>query len=204
MRPARARSSSASSRASRSARNISSSTAASWQARERTPTAPATPREDRNRHRAGVLQARWTRALDTATIRAVTRLKQVRIALIVVAFANVAIVIADWPHPSTLTEIGTLITCGGSLLLSYRESPSRFHRRVGPREALGLLLVPVALIGIGLGLNALNTGSASGRATTAPTTSASPVPALTSPSPSTPPPPPRAPRPPRPQRRQLR
>ena len=77
-----------------------------------------------------------------------TRTKQARIALYVIALANIVLIAANWPHTPRLINLGTLVVCGGALLLAYRENPASFHRRVSHTEALRLLLVPVALLGV--------------------------------------------------------
>lgn len=77
-----------------------------------------------------------------------TRLKQARSALYAVALANAVLIATSWPRPSKLTELGTLIVCGGAVLLAYRENPASFHRRVGRMEALRILLAPIAGVGI--------------------------------------------------------
>ncbi len=77
----------------------------------------------------------------------VTRVKQAWIALYVVALANVGLIAVSWPRAPKLTEIATLTVCGGAVLLTYREDPAQFHRRVGRAEAARMLLLPVLMIG---------------------------------------------------------
>jgi hypothetical protein len=81
-----------------------------------------------------------------------TRVNRARIALYLVALANIVLVAVDWPHPSKLTEIATMIVCGGWVMLAYREDPARFHRRVSHAEAVKMILAPVIFVGVIVGL----------------------------------------------------
>jgi hypothetical protein len=78
---------------------------------------------------------------------AVTRIKQARSALYVVALANAGFIVASWPRPPKLMELGTIIVCGGSVLLAYRENPAPFHRHVSPSEAARILVGLVVVLG---------------------------------------------------------
>jgi hypothetical protein len=77
-----------------------------------------------------------------------TRIKQARIGLYLVAFANVMLIAMSWPDPTKLTELATLIVCGGSVVLAYREEPARFHRRVHRTEAITTILAPVVILSV--------------------------------------------------------
>lgn len=76
------------------------------------------------------------------------RVKQARIVLYLVALTNIVLIAMSWPHPSKFAGIGTMIVCGGSVILAYREDPTRFHRRVGGTEALRMILASLVFIGI--------------------------------------------------------
>jgi uncharacterized membrane protein len=79
-----------------------------------------------------------------------------RIPLYLVAAANLAVVAVTWPAvPRTPVNIGTLVVCGGGVLLAYRDNPARFHRPVGRGEAVRALMVPVVIVGIAFALSIL-------------------------------------------------
>jgi hypothetical protein len=73
--------------------------------------------------------------------------KRARIALYAVAAANVVLIVATLPRPPALTGWGTLIVCGGSVWLAYRENPAKFHERVGGRQAAVMVAAPLAVVG---------------------------------------------------------
>lgn len=77
-----------------------------------------------------------------------TRIKQARTILYLIALANIVLIAMSWPHPPNLTEVATLIVCGGAVLLAYREQPTRFHRRVRRREAITIILTPLVILSI--------------------------------------------------------
>jgi hypothetical protein len=79
---------------------------------------------------------------------AMTRAKQARIALGVIALANVALILATLPRPSRLSEWLALIVCSSTMLLAYRESPADFHRSVSAKEAARILLT--LFVGLGV------------------------------------------------------
>jgi hypothetical protein len=74
------------------------------------------------------------------------RIKIAEIALVIVALANVAVLVAPWPVSPRLTEIATMIVYFGFILLTYREDPASFHRQVSRSVALRILLAPVVFV----------------------------------------------------------
>ena len=85
-----------------------------------------------------------------------TRMKWAWIALRLIALADIGLVVANWPRSSKLTGFGTMIVCGGYLLLSYREQPVYFHRRVDRTEAIKMILAPLTFLGIVILLSITN------------------------------------------------
>lgn len=93
---------------------------------------------------------------DCGDISSMTRMKFARIALRLFALANIGLIVANWPRSSKLTGFATMIICGGTFLLAYREQPARFHRRVGRTEAIKIILAPLVLLGIFILLARIN------------------------------------------------
>lgn len=75
-----------------------------------------------------------------------TRLKRARIALGVVAFANVALIAVTWPRPPKLAEWAVLIVAAGVVAIAYREDPARFRGEVDRRVAARIVAAPMIAV----------------------------------------------------------
>ncbi|HEY7935261.1 MAG TPA: hypothetical protein VID48_15685 [Solirubrobacteraceae bacterium] len=67
-----------------------------------------------------------------------------------VAAANVALVLLDWPHPSKLSSVGGLLVCGESVLLAYCRDPARFHRPVTRAQVPQALAAAAGFLAVAL------------------------------------------------------
>jgi hypothetical protein len=83
-------------------------------------------------------------------MRAVTRLRWARIALRCIALAYVVLLVSTWPSSPLVMRVGVLVLGCGGLLLSYKENPAAYHRRLGWGETARILLATFAILGVTL------------------------------------------------------
>jgi hypothetical protein len=78
-----------------------------------------------------------------------------RLALTALAVVGIAVVFAEPPHTRAILAVTLCAVFGGNFLLTYREDPGAFHRKVGRRDLFVMLLPIAVLIGIFIALSSL-------------------------------------------------